>query len=174
MLFRSVLGALLFSGSSVDKKIKVLSGGERNRVALAKVLVQHANLLLLDEPTNHLDLLTKQVLADALAEYQGTLIFVSHDRDIVEKVATAIVSIDHGVVTYYPGTYESFLFAREQQGVHAATATAKKKAVVDKPQASGGQQRERRKQLQRVEREISKAEEREAKATERMGAHEYG
>ena len=89
-------GALLFSGDAVDKKIKVLSGGERNRVALAKVLVQDANLLLLDEPTNHLDLLTA-ALADALASYQGTLVFVSHDRDVVVKLQQALLQLSRGV-----------------------------------------------------------------------------
>ena len=118
---RSVLGALLFFWRDCKKKIKVLSGGERNRVALAKVLVQEANVLLLDEPTNHLDLLSKQVLAEALQRYQGTVLFVSHDRDIVEQVADTIISLDDGMVTLYPGTYSSFLFARSQEDAKKET-----------------------------------------------------
>lgn len=169
---RNVLGALLFSGDSVKKKIKVLSGGERNRVALAKVLVQDANLLLLDEPTNHLDLLSKQMLAEGLAAYQGTLIFVSHDRDIVEQVATAIISIDHGKVTYYPGSYESFSYQREQQGApQSATPTAAaKKSKSD----GGGNDRELRKKIAKLEREIDKLETREQQLAEQLGQHEYG
>lgn len=168
---RSVLGALLFSGDAVKKKIKVLSGGERNRVALAKVLVQEANVLLLDEPTNHLDLISKQVLAEALGRYQGTLVFVSHDRDIVEKVANTIISIDHAAVTMYPGNYESFRFAREQQVRDEPRAVVSEK----KPQKkNNGELRELRKQLARLERDIAKCEQKEQKALDTMGQYEYG
>lgn len=167
---RNVLGALLFSGDAVDKKIKVLSGGERNRVALAKVLVTDANVLLLDEPTNHLDLLAKQVLAHALARYEGTLLFVSHDRDIVEQVATAIISIDHGAVSYYPGTYESFMFARQQESA-TVPAVQKNEVPIKKEKTNN---RDARKQLARVEREVARLEERERAAVTELGKHEYG
>lgn len=166
---RHVLGALLFSGSTVKKKIKVLSGGERNRVALAKVLVQDANLLLLDEPTNHLDLLSKQMLAEGLAAYQGSLIFVSHDRDIVEQVATAIISIDHGQVSYFPGSYEAFMYQREQQGAPEAPT-----ASMGSTKNTGSSPKDKRKEINRLEREIAKLEANEQKLAEQLGDHEYG
>ena len=139
---------------------------------MAKVLVQDANLLLLDEPTNHLDLLTKQVLADALASYQGTLVFVSHDRDVVEKVATSIVAIEQGRATLYPGTYESFIFAREQNRTDAQRPLNLAN-VPDQTKPRGGALRQARKDLARIEREIAKCEEREQKLAEELGQYEY-
>jgi ATP-binding cassette subfamily F protein 3 len=94
----------------------VLSGGERTRLAVARMLLRPSNTLLLDEPTNHLDLDSKDVLLDALADYGGTLIIVSHDRYFVEKLATKIIEIGHGVASVYPGTYAEFLWSKAQAG----------------------------------------------------------
>src|SRR4029077_6874801 len=105
----TILGGFLFSGDDITKKVAVLSGGERNRLALAKMLLNASNLLLLDEPTNHLDLDSKEVLLDALADYGGTLIFVSHDRYFVDKLATRVIEIGAGQAQLYPGGYEDFL-----------------------------------------------------------------
>jgi ATP-binding cassette, subfamily F, member 3 len=106
---RSVLGAFLFSGDDVEKKIGVLSGGERSRVALARLLINPGNLLLMDEPTNHLDLDSSEALSDSLADYDGTLVFVSHNRSFVRKLATRIWNVENGGVETYPGTLDEYM-----------------------------------------------------------------
>ena len=113
---RSLLGCFLFSEDDVFKKIGVLSGGERNRYALAKILLQPSNFLLMDEPTNHLDMRAKDVLLEALASLTGTVVLVSHDRYFIDKLATKVYEIDGGEVRIYPGNYEDYLF-RKQGGV---------------------------------------------------------
>ena len=106
---RSILGAFLFSGDAVDKRIAVLSGGERNRLALAKLLLHPANCLLLDEPTNHLDIHAKEVLLDALLAYTGTLIFVAHDRYILDRLPDEVLEVGAGTAVQYLGNYEDYL-----------------------------------------------------------------
>jgi ATP-binding cassette subfamily F protein 3 len=110
---RNILGGFLFSGDDVYKPVRVLSGGERTRLAVARMLLRPSNTLLLDEPTNHLDLDSKEVLLDALMAYGGTLIFVSHDRYFVERLATRIVEVGQGTAVVYPGTYAEFLWHKE-------------------------------------------------------------
>jgi ATP-binding cassette subfamily F protein 3 len=112
-MIRNILGGFLFSGDDVYKKVRVLSGGERTRLAVARMLLRPSNTLLLDEPTNHLDLDSKEVLLDALVDYGGTLIFVSHDRYFVERLATKIIEIGNGTAIVYPGTYKEFLWHKE-------------------------------------------------------------
>jgi ATP-binding cassette subfamily F protein 3 len=112
-MVRNILGGFLFSGDDVYKRVKVLSGGERTRLAVARMLLRPSNTLLLDEPTNHLDLDSKEVLLDALVDYGGTLIFVSHDRYFVERLATKIIEIGNGTALVYPGTYREFLLHKE-------------------------------------------------------------
>lgn len=107
---RSLLGCFLFSEDDVFKRIGVLSGGERNRYALARVLLEPVNFLLLDEPTNHLDMRAKEVLLNALQEYSGTVIFVSHDRYFLDKLATRVFEVAEGEVRIYPGNYEDYLW----------------------------------------------------------------
>jgi ATP-binding cassette, subfamily F, member 3 len=116
---RNLLGGFLFSGDDIYKKAGVLSGGERTRLAVARMLLRPSNTLLLDEPTNHLDLDSKDVLLEALADYGGTLIIVSHDRYFVEKLATKIIEIGHGQALVYPGTYKEFLWHKEGSGLSA-------------------------------------------------------
>jgi len=106
---RDLLGAFLFSGDDIHKKVNVLSGGERNRLALAKMLLRPANLLLMDEPTNHLDLFSKDMLLDALRAFTGTVVFVSHDRHFIDGLATRVVEVEAGGLTSYHGDYEYFL-----------------------------------------------------------------
>ena len=111
---RNILGGFLFSGDDVYKPVRVLSGGERTRLAVARMLLRPSNTLLLDEPTNHLDLDSKEVLLDALADYGGTLMFVSHDRYFVERLATKIIEVGGGAALVYPGTYKEFLWHKGQ------------------------------------------------------------
>jgi ATP-binding cassette subfamily F protein 3 len=112
-MVRNILGGFLFSGDDVYKRVRVLSGGERTRLAVARMLLRPSNTLLLDEPTNHLDLDSKEVLLDALVDYGGTLIFVSHDRYFVERLATKIIEVGGGTASVYPGTYKEFLWHKE-------------------------------------------------------------
>ena len=113
---RDLLAAFLFHAEDVHKKISFLSGGEKNRLALAILLLRPANLLLLDEPTNHLDLASKEVLLDALKIYQGTLVFVSHDRYFVDALSDKVVEVVGQGITVYDGNYEDFLLAKVSQG----------------------------------------------------------
>jgi ATP-binding cassette, subfamily F, member 3 len=112
-MIRNILGGFLFSGDDIYKKAGVLSGGERTRLAVARMLLRPSNTLLLDEPTNHLDLDSKDVLLEALEDFGGTLIFVSHDRYFVDKLATKIIEVGHGGIELYPGSYEQFLWSRQ-------------------------------------------------------------
>jgi ATP-binding cassette subfamily F protein 3 len=125
-MVRTILGGFLFSGDDVYKKCAVLSGGERNRLALAKMLLNASNLLLLDEPTNHLDLDSKEVLLDALGDYGGTLVFVTHDRYFVDRLATKVLEIGGGEALLYPGGYEEFVDwkRRRESGLDAPLPAA--------------------------------------------------
>jgi ATP-binding cassette subfamily F protein 3 len=109
---RSLLGCFLFSEDDVFKRIGVLSGGERNRYALAKMLLSPSNFILLDEPTNHLDMRAKDVLLESLEEYTGTVVLVSHDRYFIDKLATRVFEIGNGEVTVFPGNYEDYLWRK--------------------------------------------------------------
>ncbi len=120
-MIRNILGGFLFAGDDIYKKVAVLSGGERTRLAVARMLLRPSNTLLLDEPTNHLDLDSKDVLLDALEDYGGTLVFVSHDRYFVERLATRIVEVGHGDAVMFPGTYAEFLWRKEHPEVPAAS-----------------------------------------------------
>ncbi len=132
---RNILGGFLFSGDDVEKPVRVLSGGERTRLAVARMLLRPSNTLLLDEPTNHLDLDSKDVLLEALEDFGGTLIFVSHDRYFVDKLATKVIEIGRGQALVYPGTYEEFLWSRKQQEAAAAPSAAP--AQPDRPRDAG-------------------------------------
>jgi len=121
---RNILGRFLFSGADVDKQVSMLSGGERSRLALAKLMLEDANLLLLDEPTNHLDIPARQSLEEALTEYPGSILFVSHDRRLIDDLATSLWVIEDGVLTPFDGTFAEYL---EQT---AAKEAAARQAVI--------------------------------------------
>jgi ATP-binding cassette subfamily F protein 3 len=136
-MIRNILGGFLFSGDDIYKKAGVLSGGERTRLAVARMLLQPSNTLLLDEPTNHLDLDSKDVLLEALADFGGTLIFVSHDRYFVDRLATKIIAVGHGSIEIYPGTYEQFLWSRaSRQQTPSVPAPASRPSSKPATQAS--------------------------------------
>ena len=166
MELRGVLGCFLFSNEEVYKKIKVLSGGEKSRVALAKTLISEANFLLLDEPTNHLDFQSVNILIQALQQYEGTFITVSHDRHFIKGVANKIWYIEQHEIKEYPGTYEEYEFWRSQQVEVPVTAAAPKpvKVEVATPKSKEEAQQAKRElkkleeQLQVIEKEISQLE----------------
>ncbi len=191
-MIRNILGGFLFSGDDIYKKVKVLSGGERTRLAVARMLLRPSNTLLLDEPTNHLDLDSKEVLLDALVDYGGTLIFVSHDRYFVERLATKVIGVGGGGVLVYPGTYKEFLWHKEhpeapqtsgiksaapsQKGRPAEKPIAKDKAGSGQATAPAGRagtpppqpSREERKKLDAENRKKSKAEQARKAEVERL------
>jgi ATP-binding cassette subfamily F protein 3 len=120
---RSLLGCFLFSGDDVFKPLGVLSGGERNRYAIARILVSPSNFLLLDEPTNHLDMRAKDVLLEAIAAFSGTVVFVSHDRYFIDRLATRVLEVEGGNVISYEGNYEDYLRRKEMLTAESASAS---------------------------------------------------
>jgi ATP-binding cassette subfamily F protein 3 len=136
---RTILGSFLFSEDDVFKPIGVLSGGERNRYALARMLMMPSNFLLLDEPTNHLDMRAKDVLLHAIENFTGTVVFVSHDRYFIDKLATRIIEVEDGKVTVFPGNYEDYLWRKSGGGSTPAVEEAPAAAAeAASPAASNG------------------------------------
>jgi ATP-binding cassette subfamily F protein 3 len=123
---RSILGAFMFSGDDTDKPVKVLSGGEKARVALARLLVAPGNLLLMDEPTNHLDLGSSESLAASLGTFDGTLVFVSHNRSLIRTLATQIWNVEDQRVEVYPGTLDEYMYSMAQRRIAVAAADTEK------------------------------------------------
>lgn len=165
---RTVLGCFLFSGEDVYKKIKVLSGGERARVSLAKTLVSEANFLLLDEPTNHLDIDSIEIIIEALQRYTGTLIFVSHNRYFIEKLANKIWWIEDQDVKEYPGTFQEYQYKLEKEKIFKENQTAaqKIKEVENKSSSSKKdwkQRDEKQELIKKINKEIENIEEKQVK-----------
>lgn len=156
---RSILGCFLFQNDEVFKKIKVLSGGEKSRVALSKTLLSEANFLMMDEPTNHLDFLSVNILTQALQQYEGTFVIVSHDRHFVSQIANKIWYIEDAQLKEYPGTYEEYAYwqsKREKQAaIETPKAEAKVKAKTSQPKPRDNEQE---KELKRLQKELSSVE----------------
>ncbi len=158
----NMAGSLLFPGDDVKKKISVLSGGEKSRVALGQILLQKAPCLILDEPTNHLDFQTVEALTQALASYEGTLVVVSHDRSFIKRVGKKILEVNHGKVSLYLGSYEEYVWSLEK-GILSERGESnipKKRLQVAAPLAKNTDQREQRKNLERNLRQLDKTLER--------------
>ncbi len=160
---RSLLGAFLFSGDDVDKKVKVLSGGEKARLAFARLLLSPCNLLVLDEPTNHLDMRSKEVLKEALLQYEGSLILVSHDRDFLDGLTNRIYEFKKGEVRYHHGGIREFLESRK---LRSMTELEKSDAVAEKrnekettpPKENYKARKQREKDLRKMQNRIRKLE----------------
>lgn len=155
---RNVLGCFLFTNDDVFKKIKVLSGGEKSRVALAKTLISEANFLLLDEPTNHLDMQSVNILIQALQQYEGTFITVSHDRHFIRGVANKIWYIEDHEIKEYPGTYEEFTFWKSQQQEVEKKEQPLKQREPKKKQLSDPEIQMAKKELKKKETELEEVE----------------
>ena len=157
---RNVLGCFLFTNEDVFKKIKVLSGGEKSRVALAKTLISEANFLLLDEPTNHLDMQSVNILIQALQQYEGTFITVSHDRHFIRGVANKIWYIEGQQIKEYPGSYDEYEYWRSQQQVENTEAKQDNKTKSIKKQSYNQTElQQAKKDLKKKEQELSQIEE---------------
>lgn len=169
-MVRSLLGAFLFSGDSVYKKIKVLSGGEKNRVAMVKVLLQQANVLILDEPTNHLDIESREILLDVLKKFEGTLLFVSHDRDFLDRLATRIIELTQKRTISYPGNYESYIYHRDR----AEKSIAEETQVKNKPVNQQKDDSEQRKKISRLEKKIDDLEQKIQGLNNKLSEMNYG
>jgi ATP-binding cassette subfamily F protein 3 len=162
---RALLGAFLLKGDDVFKKIKVLSGGERARVALAKTILAKANFLLLDEPTNHLDMQSVNVLVDVLNKYEGSYVVVSHDRYFLSRIANKIWHIENYQLKEYPGTYEEFDIYQEQRKAEEKqalkAASAKPAPVVEKKVETNEdkqKQNDKKKEKLKLEQQVKKIE----------------
>lgn len=172
---RSILGAFLFSGEDVDKKVKVLSGGEKTRLALAKFLLKPYNLMILDEPTNHLDISSKTVLKDALKAYEGALLIISHDRFFLKGLADKTLEVRDGNMYEYLGGIEYFLEKRGAQNLREVEKKTKQKKepVQIKPKITDEELKKLKRKLQYVERDIEKLDSKKVKLESKMGEDSF-
>jgi len=181
---RDILGCFLFSGDAVNKQIRVLSGGEKSRVALAKILLQASNLLIMDEPTNHLDMRSKEMLIDSLEYYDGTLLIVSHDRYFLDSLVNKVVEIKNGSLQLHLGTYAEYLEKAEkaieadrQQGIAAkqksqstAAKTAEKEKVQVKKTANSTKNKKR---VDEIEQKINRLEQKKESIETIMATEDF-
>jgi len=162
---RDILGAFIFGGEASDKKVKVLSGGERSRLAMIRLLLEPVNFLILDEPTNHLDMRTKDVLKEAIQAFDGTVILVSHDRDFLDGLVTKVYEFGDGLVREHLGGIYDFLQKKELQDLKSLEAAPTQSAAnADAPRQAQGklsyeEQKEQARQLRKVEKEVKEKEE---------------
>ncbi len=151
---RDMLGAFLFRGDEVEKKVKVLSGGERSRLALVKLLLEPTNLLVLDEPTNHLDMRSKDILKQALIKYDGTLIVVSHDRDFLDGIVSKVFEFRHNRIKEYIGGIYDFL--RKKKIENLKDIEKKEKIIASQPQATASSNKQKYLEKKEYERNLRK------------------
>ena len=169
---RNTLAAFLFTGDEVYKRIMDLSGGERGRVSLAKLMLSEANFLILDEPTNHLDIASKEILENVLNHYEGTILYVSHDRYFINKTATRILDLDQNNVINYIGNYDYYLEKKNTSGNETLTAE-KKNTEESISKLDWKQQKEQLAQVRKLENEFKRVEETISKLEERSGVLDY-
>jgi ATP-binding cassette subfamily F protein 3 len=154
---RTLLGTFLFTGDEIEKKVSVLSGGEKSRLVLAKMLLKPANILLFDEPTSHLDISSRNVLEMALKQFQGTICLITHDRHLINEMANKIIEIDHGIPYLYPGNYDYYLYKRQQIQKEEVKKEVQVKAEVEEKEkhkmrkSKGMVKEERRKRSQEMD-----------------------
>jgi ATP-binding cassette subfamily F protein 3 len=149
---RNLLAAFLFTGDDVFKEIKDLSGGERGRVSLAKLMLSNANFLILDEPTNHLDITSKEILENALSNYTGTVLYVSHDRFFVNKTATRVLELGEKGITSYIGNYDAYIEEKAKLGITESETGLFSNTSTSKPDSEGKKDWQRSKEEQAKER----------------------
>jgi len=165
---RTLLGCFLFSGDDVFKRVEVLSGGEKSRLALVRLLLDPPNLLLMDEPTTHLDLSSVDALAYALDQFEGTLIFISHDVYFIRTLANHVVHVNAGRLTHYPGGYQYYLDKTRAESARAGlTATGGRASVPASPNSQGSRGRPPSQAMDRKEQKRVEAEQRQARSRER-------
>jgi ATP-binding cassette subfamily F protein 3 len=171
---RDLLGALLLSGDDADKRISELSGGQRSRVILAQLMALDANLLMLDEPTNHLDIPSTETLQDALARFEGSVLFVSHDRYLVEAVATHVWAMEDGQLHVLPGGWDAYLTwrgrCRNDETPAAPLTKADRKAAREDAKRLANEQKRLQRRLEELEAEIGDVEARLAELNDRISA----
>lgn len=183
---RNVLAAFLFTGDDVFKLIKELSGGERGRVSLAKLMLSHANFLILDEPTNHLDIQSREILEEALQNYTGTVLYVSHDRYFINQTATRILNLTEGGLNSYPGNYDDYIEKKDSPSINSSggfepvVSSERVQQIPETPQKTVGKddylrqkeeqakERKRQNQIKKVEKRIDEIETRLAELDELM------
>jgi ATP-binding cassette subfamily F protein 3 len=171
---KDVAGSLLFSGEMVEKRIRVLSGGERARLVLAGLLLQKHNVLVLDEPGNHLDVESVEALAEALCSHQGTIIFTSHDRHFMHRVATQVIEVRAGRVASYPGSYDEYVYRVQNEidtglrAPHATGAPSLPNGTPTERKAQARADRDVQKKLKAVERKIARLDQEKGEVSERL------
>jgi ATP-binding cassette subfamily F protein 3 len=173
---KDVAGSFLFSGEMIEKPIRVLSGGERARLVLAGLLLQKHNVLVLDEPGNHLDVESVEALAEALISYRGTVVFTSHDRHFMHRVATHVIEVRAGKVASYPGDFDEYVYRVQNEidsglrAPHASGPSAKVADTVALPtrKVSARSDRDAQKKLKAVERKIARLDEEKRGVSEKL------